>query len=51
MIKVNLTGPYVTTKAAINEFLKKDAEKKGVILNVASASGQRGFRAGMTPAR
>jgi NAD(P)-dependent dehydrogenase (short-subunit alcohol dehydrogenase family) len=47
-IKVNLTGPYVTSKAAINHFLKKtgDAKTKGVILNVISAAGLNGFRAG-----
>lgn len=45
-IKVNLTAPYVTSKAAINEFLKKDASQKGVILNVISAAGAHGFRAG-----
>jgi NAD(P)-dependent dehydrogenase (short-subunit alcohol dehydrogenase family) len=47
-IKVNLTAPYVTSKAAINEFLKKDGPQKGVILNVISAAGMHGFRAGTT---
>jgi NAD(P)-dependent dehydrogenase (short-subunit alcohol dehydrogenase family) len=47
-IKVNLTGPYVTSKAAINHFLKKEEAKKGVILNVISAAGAHGFRSGTT---
>jgi NAD(P)-dependent dehydrogenase (short-subunit alcohol dehydrogenase family) len=47
-IKVNLTAPYVTSKAAINEFLKKDGPQKGVILNVSSAAGMHGYRAGTT---
>jgi NAD(P)-dependent dehydrogenase (short-subunit alcohol dehydrogenase family) len=50
-IKVNLTAPYVTSTAAINVFLKKDADKKGVILNVASAAGMHGYRAGIVTAR
>jgi hypothetical protein len=49
---VNLTAPFVTTKAAIGEYLKKDYEvegkkvERGVILNVISAAGVRGYRSG-----
>jgi NAD(P)-dependent dehydrogenase (short-subunit alcohol dehydrogenase family) len=53
-IKVNLTGPYVTSKAAINHFLTKPGEgrhTKGVILNVISAAGNHGFRAGKSASK
>jgi hypothetical protein len=49
---VNLTAPFVTSKAAIKEYLKKEHEvegkkvERGVILNVISAAGVRGYRSG-----
>jgi NAD(P)-dependent dehydrogenase (short-subunit alcohol dehydrogenase family) len=61
-IKVNLTEPFVCSKVAIGELLKKGGVasegesgdvgngkgmKRGVILNVVSAAGVRGFRAGV----
>jgi hypothetical protein len=54
-----LTAPFVTSKAAITEFLKKEGGKgpgegfdvgkikeRGVILNIISSAGIRGYRAG-----
>ncbi|KAI8240666.1 3-beta-hydroxycholanate 3-dehydrogenase (NAD(+)) 2 [Colletotrichum sp. SAR 10_96] len=50
-ILVNMTGPFVTSQAAIQQFLKQDAPEggqRGVILNVISAAGLNGARAGLT---
>ncbi|CAI0653559.1 unnamed protein product, partial [Colletotrichum noveboracense] len=49
-ILVNMTGPFVTSQAAIQQFLKQDAREggqRGVILNVISAAGLNGARAGV----
>jgi NAD(P)-dependent dehydrogenase (short-subunit alcohol dehydrogenase family) len=47
-ILVNLTGPFITTQHAIRQFLKQDEVngQRGVILNVISAAGNHGYRAG-----
>ena len=47
-ILVNLTGPFVTSQNAIRQFLKQEEAdgQRGVILNVISAAGQFGGRAG-----
>ncbi|KAI9833007.1 MAG: hypothetical protein M1819_003839 [Sarea resinae] len=45
VIAVNLTAPYLTSKLAVNHFLSHETGK-GVILNIGSASGLCGFRAG-----
>lgn len=48
-ILVNMTGPFVTSQAAIQHFLEQDAREggqRGVILNVISAAGLNGARAG-----
>ena len=50
-VKINLTAPYVTSKASINEFMKKDADRKGIILNVALAVGLHVYRAGISLSR
>ncbi|KAI8294758.1 3-beta-hydroxycholanate 3-dehydrogenase (NAD(+)) 2, partial [Colletotrichum sp. SAR11_59] len=50
-ILVNMTGPFVTSQAAIQQFLKQEAREggqRGVILNVISAAGLNGARAGLT---
>ncbi|KAL3302150.1 bacilysin biosynthesis oxidoreductase bacc [Colletotrichum asianum] len=49
-ILVNMTGPFVTSQAAIQQFLKQEAREggqRGVILNVISAAGLNGARAGV----
>ncbi|KAF3808599.1 2-(S)-hydroxypropyl-CoM dehydrogenase [Colletotrichum gloeosporioides] len=49
-ILVNMTGPFITSQAAIQQFLKQDAREggqRGVILNVISAAGLNGARAGV----
>jgi NAD(P)-dependent dehydrogenase (short-subunit alcohol dehydrogenase family) len=46
VLAVNLTAPFLLSKAAVNEFLSKDPHS-GVILNIASQGGLRGFRAGL----
>ncbi|KAI8274364.1 3-beta-hydroxycholanate 3-dehydrogenase (NAD(+)) 2 [Colletotrichum sp. SAR 10_98] len=49
-ILVNMTGPFVTSQAAIQQFLKQDAPEggqRGVILNVISPAGLNGARAGV----
>ncbi|KAJ0343003.1 hypothetical protein COL154_011432 [Colletotrichum chrysophilum] len=49
-ILVNMTGPFVTSQAAIQQFLKQDPREggqRGVILNVISAAGLNGARAGV----
>ncbi|KAF4926203.1 3-beta-hydroxycholanate 3-dehydrogenase (NAD(+)) 2 [Colletotrichum viniferum] len=49
-ILVNMTGPFVTSQAAIQHFLEQDAREggqRGVILNVISAAGLNGARAGV----
>jgi NAD(P)-dependent dehydrogenase (short-subunit alcohol dehydrogenase family) len=48
VLAVNLTAPYLLSKAAVNEFLTKESPS-GAILNIASQGGLRGFRAGMFP--
>jgi NAD(P)-dependent dehydrogenase (short-subunit alcohol dehydrogenase family) len=45
LLLINLTAPFITTQVAIQHFLKQ-TPVSGVILNVASAAGQNGFRAG-----
>lgn len=44
-ILVNLTAPFITTTVAVQHFLKQ-TPVSGVILNVISAAGQNGYRAG-----
>ncbi|KAF2671787.1 short chain dehydrogenase/oxidoreductase [Microthyrium microscopicum] len=44
-IAVNLTAPFLSSQVAIKQFLAQEP-KGGVILNVASAAGQNGYRAG-----
>ena len=48
-ILVNLSGPFVTSQHAIEQFLSQDevGGQRGVILNVISAAGLHGGRAGM----
>lgn len=58
--RVNLTALFVTTKAAIAEFMKRPVGKegeghaideivdRGVILNIISVAGMRGYRAGIS---
>ncbi|KAF4827929.1 3-beta-hydroxycholanate 3-dehydrogenase (NAD(+)) 2 [Colletotrichum tropicale] len=49
-ILVNMTGPFVTSQTAIQQFLKQEAREggqRGVILNVISAAGLNGARAGV----
>jgi NAD(P)-dependent dehydrogenase (short-subunit alcohol dehydrogenase family) len=47
-IRVNVTGPFITTKYAVKQFVKQDLVNgsRGVILNVISAAGSNGARAG-----
>jgi len=52
---VNLTGPFITSQHTINQFLKQEPASgdaagvgtRGVIVNVISAAGQNGWRAGV----
>lgn len=44
VIAINLTAPAMVSKQAVNMFLKHDT--KGVIVNIASVAGTRGFAAG-----
>ncbi|KAF9877496.1 hypothetical protein CkaCkLH20_05196 [Colletotrichum karsti] len=48
-ILVNMTGPFITSQQAIRQFLKQDivGGQRGVILNVISAAGTHGARAGV----
>lgn len=52
-ILVNMTGPFVTSQNAIKQFLKQElvGEQRGVILNVISAAGSFGGRAGKSNRR
>jgi NAD(P)-dependent dehydrogenase (short-subunit alcohol dehydrogenase family) len=43
---VNVTAPYITMQATINQMLKQEPVQ-GVILNVISAAGLAGHRSGM----
>ncbi|KAF2494934.1 short-chain alcohol dehydrogenase [Lophium mytilinum] len=45
VIAVNLTAPMMTSKLAVNQFLKQEPQG-GAILNVASTASVRGFPAG-----
>jgi NAD(P)-dependent dehydrogenase (short-subunit alcohol dehydrogenase family) len=42
---VNLTAPFISSQLAVRQFLAQEPAK-GVILNVISAAGANGFRAG-----
>jgi len=42
---VNLTAPFISSQLAVRQFLAQEPAK-GVILNVISAAGAHGFRAG-----
>jgi NAD(P)-dependent dehydrogenase (short-subunit alcohol dehydrogenase family) len=42
---VNVTAPFISSQLAVRQFLEQEP-KKGVILNVISAAGVNGFRAG-----
>jgi NAD(P)-dependent dehydrogenase (short-subunit alcohol dehydrogenase family) len=44
VLAVNLTGPFIMTKLAVNHFLSREA--KGKILNIGSLSSFRGHTAG-----
>ncbi|TEA13529.1 3-beta-hydroxycholanate 3-dehydrogenase (NAD(+)) 2 [Colletotrichum sidae] len=48
-ILVNLTGPFITTQHAIKQFLQQEpvGGQRGVVLNVISAAGLNGARAGV----
>lgn len=48
VLRINLTGPFVTTKAAIAQFEKQQQQKPagGVIINIGSVASVRGFKAG-----
>ncbi|OLN83718.1 Levodione reductase 4 [Colletotrichum chlorophyti] len=48
-ILVNMTGSFITSQVAIRQFLKQELvrEQRGVILNVISAAGLHGARAGV----
>ncbi|KAF2395845.1 bacilysin biosynthesis oxidoreductase bacC [Trichodelitschia bisporula] len=46
---VNVTGPYLTSQACVRQFLAQEARDdgtRGVIVNIISAAGIRGHRAG-----
>jgi NAD(P)-dependent dehydrogenase (short-subunit alcohol dehydrogenase family) len=45
VLAVNLTGPYLTTKLAVKQFLTQNSS--GVILNIGSLGGVLGHRAGV----
>ena len=49
-ILVNMTGPFVTSQHAIKQLLKQEliGDQRGIILNVISAAGSFGGRAGKT---
>ncbi|GJC80883.1 3-beta-hydroxycholanate 3-dehydrogenase (NAD(+)) 2 [Colletotrichum liriopes] len=48
-ILVNTTGPFITSQLAVRQFLKQEPVdgQRGVILNVISAAGLHGGRAGV----
>ncbi|KAF6834475.1 short-chain dehydrogenase reductase sdr [Colletotrichum plurivorum] len=50
-ILVNMTGPFVTSQLAVRQFLKQkpvgEDGQRGVVLNVISAAGLHGARAGV----
>jgi NAD(P)-dependent dehydrogenase (short-subunit alcohol dehydrogenase family) len=48
VIAVNLTAPMMTSKLAVQQFLKQEPQG-GAILNVASTASVKGFPAGKTP--
>jgi NAD(P)-dependent dehydrogenase (short-subunit alcohol dehydrogenase family) len=43
---VNLTAPFISSQLAVRQFLGQEP-KKGVILNVISGAGARGFASGL----
>jgi len=47
VLSINLTGPFLTTKAAITQFQKQNPSPGGVIINIASIGGVLGFQAGV----
>lgn len=46
IVAVNLTGPFLTTKEAVRQFLSKGEKIGGVIVNIGSMSSLRGGIAG-----
>ncbi|TDZ35883.1 3-beta-hydroxycholanate 3-dehydrogenase (NAD(+)) 2 [Colletotrichum sidae] len=52
VLAVNLTGPFLTTRAAVNQFLAQGARSgyggpPGLIINIGSNASTRGFSAGV----
>jgi NAD(P)-dependent dehydrogenase (short-subunit alcohol dehydrogenase family) len=47
VLAVNLTGPFLASKAAVNQFLKQGTETGGLIINIGSTSSYRGLLAGV----
>ncbi|KAK1775667.1 hypothetical protein QBC45DRAFT_238669 [Copromyces sp. CBS 386.78] len=46
VLAINLTGPFLTTKAAVKQFEKQE-QPGGVIVNIGSNAGYMGFEAGV----
>ena len=47
VLGVNLTGPYLASKAAVNQFEKQEPASGGVIINIGSNASTHGFQSGV----